>query len=233
MPELIGNEGQALSVSSQELDRLRERVRSGEGDQVLWAQNGSDTRQWIYDLIDGTKALLPVDVIRGKTGDQATGYSYLWKRVFRCSECSYTDPHQARIADHVEKVREKAETHKGAEALRSRHGDIAVDECSVCGVHFDTSRVGRMRNHIEQAKAQGALHMGEVRLQMVRRFALEPSVPAVLGERVVAHPMNGNPVQKEDHGKVLQFVGPEAKVGGRPRRRHRRRGRGRKEGAAI
>jgi hypothetical protein len=73
MPELIGNEGQALSVSSQELDRLRERVRSGEGDQVLWAQNGSDTRQWIYDLIDGTKALLPVDAIRGKTGDQTTG----------------------------------------------------------------------------------------------------------------------------------------------------------------
>lgn len=183
-------------------------------------RNAVESEQTIYKATrEGPNKIRVYDVIdRTWTGPVAPNLAYqnyLRKVVFKCSACNFTTARKNQIEQHVRAVFTAHQTHTNATLSTKAEGGYTLQECSGCGGRFS---IGRMagEKHLELIRTAPPAHVGAEEL-MVKRFALEPSEPVILGRQ---------PVQAGENFIVTE---PEAVVtrSSRRRRRSRRRRTGR------
>ena len=196
------NTGREMAVSD---SAVRNAVES---EQTIYkATREGPTKIRVYDVIDGTWT--------GPVAPNLAYQDYLRKVVFKCSACNFTTARQNQVGQHVRSVFTAHQTHTNATLSTKSEGGYTWQECSGCGGRFS---IGRMagEKHLELIRTAPPAHVGAEEL-MVKRFALEPSEPVILGRQ---------PVQAGENFIVTE---PEAVVirSSRRRRRSRRRRTGR------
>ena len=177
-------------------------------------RNAVESEQTIYKVTrDGPGKLRVFDVIdRTWTGPIAPNFvhqHYLRKVIFKCSACNFTTSRQNQIGQHVRSVFNAHRTHTQATLQVHAEGGSTWQECSGCGGRF---RIGRMagEKHLESIRSAPSAHVDAEELT-VKRFALEPSEPVVMGRQSISV------------DESLVVMEPEAKVMRSSRRRQRSR----------
>jgi hypothetical protein len=177
-------------------------------------RNAVESEQAIYKATrEGPSKVRAFDVIdRTWTGLISPNFvhqHYLHKVVFKCSACNFTTSRQNQIGQHVRSVFTAHKTHVNAVLSTHAEGGSTWQECSGCGGRF---RIGRMagEKHLESIRTAPPAHVGAEELT-VKRFALEPSEPVVMGRQSISI------------DESLIVMEPEAKVMRSSRRRQRSR----------
>ena len=190
------NTGREMAVSD---SAVRNAVES---EQTIYkATREGPTKIRVYDVIDGTWT--------GPVAPNLAYQNYLRKVVFKCSACNFTTARQNQVGQHVRSVFTAYQTHTNATLSTHAEGGSTWQECSGCGGRF---RIGRMagEKHLESIRTSPPAHVGAEELT-VKRFALEPSEPVVMGRQSISV------------DESLVVMEPEAKVMRSSRRRQRSR----------
>lgn len=160
----------------------------------------------LYDQVDGS----PFKVKR-----ELAILCYLNQDVAICSACRHPSVWNDDITGHIGAARRNAELHRDAVALDFVTQTAAGKRCSACDATF-LSRPQNVHEHIQRAKAGGALH-ANAKVQVIQRFSLQP------------------PVLERPSATPVATAGPASQASADDRsgpRRHRRRRRHRKGKAA-
>ena len=177
-------------------------------------RNAVESEQAVYKVTrDGPNRIRVYDVIDGTwMGPIDAGFAYqdyLRKVVFKCSCCNFTTSREHQVAEHVSLVFTTADVHRDATLEMHVEGGESWQQCSGCGHKFRTAKRAGGK-HLEMVQAAPAAHKGAEELLM-KRFALGPSEPTILGRTPVPT------------GEVSGEMEPEAKVSRSSHRRHRSR----------
>ena len=125
----------------------------------------------------------------------------------RCSDCTWTTNTanaQQDFQQHVQSIRSGYETHRKAVAMPTITSSGTAIRCSGCSATYMST--GRCQMHIDAIQRQGGGHE-KAHMLLVKRYALEPSVPA------------GTPIPKGPMASQVQ----QPQVLRPRRRRHRNR----------